>query len=97
MINKSGSANMTHRDLEFMKMLQTTSLYYIKEPDTNQSIRKDGLVNIVDKQYLQSYAQEQLIDLIEREELNQFKGLVPSNFHRSVRADAIDRLFHGAC
>ena len=61
---------VTHRDVEFMKMLASPSTNYVKESAPLQILRKEGFVNFVDKKFLECYSKEQLEDLVEREHIN---------------------------
>ncbi len=51
--------------------------FYLTEKDAPmQEIREDGFINSFDRSYLDSYAIENMMDLISREELNRYDGLL---------------------
>ena len=59
-------------------------------------VRKEGFINATDQYYLNSYAMEQLIELLTRERINTFECLLDDTMKRGLRAQAIDKLFMGA-
>jgi len=60
-----------------------------------QDLRSDGFINLQDSVYLDSYAVENMIDLVDREKLNQFDNLYAqqTEIKRTGRAKVIDHLF----
>ena len=63
--------------------------------DYNQEVRSEGFVNNTDYQFLSSYCIESLMELLAREGMNRFDGLMKRQKHigRNGRAQMIDRLF----
>lgn len=60
-----------------------------------QDVRYEGFINQQDSFYLNSYAVENMIDLVSRENLNRFDNLFDNQteIKRTGRAKVIDSLF----